>query len=371
MNRSPSSIVGIGASAGGIQAFRRFFENMLPDTGLGFIVVLHLATGRKSMLAEILARWTSMPVTEAQDDDAIEANHVYVIPPGVVATLRAGRLSLRQLLNGSPREASPIDILFDSMATSLSENAIGIVLSGTGHDGALGLKAIKTRGGLTLAQGSDGSAPEYAGMPDSAVAAGAVDLFVPVDQMPGHILTVLTVRPPPTTSLDKIRLEICEILRSQIGHDFSHYKEQTFMRRVQRRMQVLRLTELDDYKQRLRTDREQIVLLFRDLLISVTSFFRDAPTFEVLEKAIIPRLFNGKDAGGQVRVWVPGCATGEEAYSLAILLREHMDTLSAKPKVQVFASDIDEFGDRHGTRWTLSRHLVERHGSRPEGTIFR
>ena len=348
---TPSSlpIVGIGASAGGIEAFRRFFEKMPPDTGMGFVVVLHLAAGRKSMLPEIIARWTSMPVSDAQDGELVEANHVHVIPAGVVATLRSGRLWLRQIPADAPRETTLIDVLFDSMATSLNEDAIGIILSGTGHDGALGLKAIKTRGGLTLAQGSDGSAPEYAGMPDSAVATGAVDILVSVDQMPGHILTALGARrgiaselPRTAPKLEKIRLAICEILRSRIGHDFSQYKDQTFMRRVQRRMQVLQLTSFDDYVARLETDRDQVVLLFRDLLISVTSFFRDVGTFTALEQSILPRLFEGRDTDRQVRIWVPGCATGEEAYSLAILLREYMDKLPMAPKVQVFATDIDE-----------------------------
>jgi len=349
MTPAPLPVVGIGASAGGIEAFRRFFERMPANTGIGFVVVLHLAAGRKSMLAEIIARWTSMTVSEARDGDRIAANHVHVIPGGVVATLRAGGLSLRPISTDAPRETTPIDTFFDSMATSLNEDAVGVILSGTGHDRSLGLKAIRTRGGLTLAQGSDGSAPEYTDMPDSAVAVGAVDVLVSVDEMPDHILTALDARKTQssitwqnTLRTQQVQMAISEILRSRIGHDFSQYKEQTFLRRVQRRMQVLGLTDFDAFKARLETDREQVVLLFRSLLISVTSFFRDESAFAVLEQNVIPRLFEGKDADSQVRIWVPGCATGEEAYSLAILLREHMDTLNSKPKVQVFASDLDE-----------------------------
>jgi two-component system CheB/CheR fusion protein len=347
MNNPPVSVVGIGASAGGIDAFHRFFEVMPPDSGLAFVVVLHLAAGRKSMLPEILSRWTAMPVTEARDGDAVAANQVLVVPAGVIARLRDGQLSIRSLAPDAPRDIAPIDAFFDSMAASLNEDAIGIVLSGTGHDGALGLKAIKARGGLTLAQGSNGTGPEYSGMPDSAVATGAVDLHVAVEEMPGHILAASQARRTaqigqPSPEADKIRLAICESLRSRLGHDFSQYKLQTFMRRVQRRMQVLRLVNHDDYIARLEADREQVVLLFRDLLISVTSFFRDPATFAVLKKDIIPRLFQGKDATSDLRIWIPGCATGEEAYSLAMLLREHMDTLSVTPKVQIFASDIDE-----------------------------
>lgn len=349
MNEAPLGVIGIGASAGGIEAFRQFFAKMPPDNGLAFVVVLHLAAGRKSMLPDILSRWTSMKVTEARDGDLFEPDHVLVVPPGTIARLDDGHLSIKPMIAEPPRNTAPIDAFFDSLATALSDNAIGIVLSGTGHDGALGLKAIKAHGGLTLAQGTDGSGPEYPGMPDSAVAAGAVDLHIPVEDMPSHILAARQARLTaqetaggPPRDLEKIRDAICRVLRSRLGHDFSQYKLETFMRRVQRRMQVLRLQSYEDYLARLRDDREQVVLLFRDLLISVTSFFRDPVAFSVLADNIIPRLFAGKDAVSDLRIWIPGCATGEEAYSIAILLREYMDTQATVPKVQVFASDIDD-----------------------------
>ena len=341
-------IVAIGASAGGIEAFRLFFENMPSDSGMGFVVVLHLSADRKSMLAEIIARWTGMPVSEAADDDRVEPNRVYVIPPGHTATLQQGRVRLRHLAPDVPREAAPIDEFFDSLAADLGEGAIGIILSGTGHDGALGLKAIKARGGLTLAQGTDGTAPQHSGMPSSAIATGAVDLIVPVQDMPGLVLRAAGSPAAPTPAavsamqVDTARLSICEILRARLGHDFSQYKDKTFLRRVQRRMQVLGLTALVDYVARLEGDREEAVLLFRDLLIGVTTFFRDAGAFEAVEQVVMPRLFEGKGASDSVRVWVPGCATGEEAYSLAMLLRERMDGLNTMLKVQVFATDIDE-----------------------------
>jgi two-component system CheB/CheR fusion protein len=348
-NVNALGLVAIGASAGGIQAFNQFFAKMPADSGLAFVVALHLGPGRKSMLPEILARWTTMPVAEAQHGVAVEANHVLVLPAGTVTELREGRLWLRQLDERVPPSFTPIDAFFDSVATSLGEEATGVILSGTGHDGSLGLKAIKARGGLTLAQGADGSGPQYPDMPNSAVAAGAVDLFVRVEEMPERILAARRQRLAverdegvPAPGELTVQIEICDILRSRLGHDFSQYKRQTFMRRVQRRMQVTRVTQYNDYINLLQTDREQAVLLFRDLLISVTSFFRDPATFAALENDIIPRLFAGKDATSDLRIWVPGCATGEEAYSLAILLREHMDTLATCPKVQIFASDIDE-----------------------------
>lgn len=343
------TVVGIGASAGGLDAFRMFFEAMPPDSGLAFVVVLHLPAHRKSMLPEILARWTTMPVQEVIDGMVIEPNRVYVPPPHAATTIQGGRLRVRLPAAGDRREDRPIDGFFDSLASSLRENAVGIVLSGTGSDGALGLKAIKACGGLTLVQGSDGSRPQYDGMPLGAIATGAVDMVASVEGMPDHLIRLHRMRQQvtelpavPPEQVEAARLAICAILRGQLGHDFSGYKDKTFLRRVQRRMQVLNIEALPDYVVRLEQDRDEVVLLFKDLLIRVTSFFKDGETFEVLAREVMPRLFEGQQADGTVRIWVPACATGEEAYSLAILLREHMDGLRGPPKVQVFATDIDE-----------------------------
>lgn len=340
------TIVGIGASAGGLDAFRSFFESMPPDSGMAFVVILHLPADRKSLLPEILARWTSMRVVQATHDVVIEANCVYVPAPHAAITIANGRLCMHLPEVDDEKSYHPIDAFFDSLATSLREDAVGIVLSGTGTDGALGLKAIKECGGLTIAQGSDGTKPQYGEMPAGAIATGAVDLVANVDDIPRHLLRMkgsqagreLSDEP---ADADEARLKICAILLAQLGHDFSGYRDKTFLRRVQRRMQIVDALTLDDYAARLRADREEVNFLFRDLLIRVTSFFRDKDTFEVLEAKVIPRLFAGKHADSSVRVWVPGCATGEEAYSLAILLREHMDTLESLPKTQLFATDID------------------------------
>ena len=320
---------------------------MPADCDMAFVMVLHLPADRKSMLSEILARWTSMPVKEGKDGTPIEPNCVYVPPPHSVVTLVEGRLIVRSA-EGDERIFRPIDSFFDALASALGEQAVGVVLSGTGSDGALGLKAIKEAGGFTVVQGTDGTAPEYKDMPAGAIATGAVDLVAPVEEIPRHLLRlrksqVAPARPPePSATSDAARLEICTILRAQLGHDFSGYRDKTFLRRVQRRMHMVGIGTLEDYIVRLRADHDEVALLFRDLLIRVTSFFRDRETFEALESKVIPRLFTDKHADGHVRVWVPGCATGEEAYSLAILLREHMDTLDAPPKVQVFATDIDD-----------------------------
>jgi two-component system CheB/CheR fusion protein len=347
MKQPPFKVVGIGASAGGIEAFRGFFDNMAPNSGFCFVVILHLAPDRRSLLTEILARWTAMPVITAEDGMVLGPDEVFVIPPGRVASIENGALHLREAAPEERLRTTAIDVFFDSLAAAFTTYAIGIVLSGTGHDGALGLKAIREAGGMTLAQGPNGSAPFYAGMPDSAVATGAVDLVIPVEAMPAVLVNAQGPAEPargatPAES-NESRLEICRILLDQLGHDFSQYKNATFMRRVHRRMQMLLLADQTAYIARLREDREECVLLFRDLLIGVTSFFRDSETFAVVARDIIPGLFAKKGPKQAVRVWVAGCATGEEAYSIAILLREYADSLEAPPTIQVFATDMDEY----------------------------
>jgi two-component system CheB/CheR fusion protein len=347
MTTLPFPIVGIGASAGGLDAFHTFFNHLPAECGMAFVMVLHLPADRKSLLPDILARWTPLDVIEAVDGTLIQPNCVYVPPPHAIVSLKDGRLGVR-FASDHQRLPRPIDAFFDSLGASLGERAVGIVLSGTGSDGALGLKAIKECGGLTIAQGGRGSTPQYGEMPAGAIATGSVDLVAPIEDIPGHLLRIKdngarsALEADAASNRDAARLKICTILRAQIGHDFSGYRDKTFLRRVQRRMQVVGAATLDEYADRLQSDHEENVLLFRDLLIRVTSFFRDKETFDTLESLAIPQLFDGKHADSAVRVWIPGCATGEEAYSLAILLREYMDQLTAVPKVQVFATDIDE-----------------------------
>ena len=348
MNDDRFPIVGLGASAGGLEAFRAFFERMPAECGMAFVVILHLPADRKSMLADILERWTPMRVIDGENGIRLERNCVYVPPPHALVSLAERQLCIRTAAPDEDRVPRPIDAFFDSLGAALREQAIGIVLSGTGNDGALGLKAIKECGGLTIAQGTDGTAPLYGEMPAAAIATGAVDIVAPVETIPGHLLRIKGSRSAGVSvsdggaETDTARLQICAVIKAQLGHDLSGYRDKTFMRRVQRRMQVVSVTTLVEYVKRLRVDPEEVVALFRDLLIRVTSFFRDKETFETLAAKVIPRLFAGKDADASVRVWVPGCATGEEAYSLAILLREEMDRCRGVPKVQVFGTDIDD-----------------------------
>ena len=336
-------IVGIGASAGGVEALEQFFRSVPADNHLAFVVVTHLSPDRKSMLSEILGRVTTMPVVEAQNDQAIEAEHVYVLPPGAILTTSAGRLRLRYT-GPVDHERAPIDIFFNSLAEDQGEHAIGVVLSGGGSDGTLGLKAIKENGGLTVAQGSNVSRPRFAEMPSNAVAAGFVDLELPVEHITERIIAYVrnwTAYDPerPTDALTQIH----GLLRGRTGHDFSEYKERTFQRRVQRRMQVVQSTNVEDYMKLLQQQPDEVNALLRDLLIGVTDFFRDTEAFQALETLVIPKLFEDKGEDHEIRVWVAGCSTGEEAYSIAILLCEQCEKrLLPPPRVQIFATDIDE-----------------------------
>jgi len=349
---TPFPIVGVGASAGGIDALEGFFQGLPDRTGLAVVIVTHLNPERESRLHDVLANLTSMPVHVSTDGMRVEPDTVYVLPANAVLGIENGQLRMRRP-NAGQRERKPIDIFLSALATDRGESAAGVILSGGDGDGTLGLKAIKERGGMTLAQVTDGHGPQYPEMPDSAIAAGVVDFALPVNEMGARLaefvrgldlLDGLAVGrgPEAARSLEEARREISAILRNQVGHDFTGYKAKTFLRRVQRRMQVTGLSSVDAYVARLRDDPQEVAALFRNLLISVTNFFRDAEAFKSLTEMVIPSLFERRGAEDTVRIWVPGCATGEEVYSLGILLREHMDGLSAVPRVQLFATDIDD-----------------------------
>lgn len=350
-----ATVAAIGASAGGVEALRALFHAAQKGAGVAYIVMLHLAPGRGSALPEIIGRECALEVLAAEHDMPIQADQVLVIPPGVLATVSKGRIVLHPG-DASSHEPRSIDVLFSSLALDFQERAIGVVLSGYGHDGTLGIKAIKEQGGLTVAQGSNGLGPGHNGMPDSAIAGGLVDLVLPVGEIAAKLaeyaasagaIAPLTAgrsdRPAEEQArIDSLRGAICTVLRQETGHDFANYKEATFLRRVQRRMQVLRTLSLEAYLERLRGDHAEARALLRDLLISVTAFFRDEEAYAALAAQVIPKLFEGKGADDAIRVWVPGCATGEEAYSIAILLSEHAAGRTGVPRLQIFATDIDD-----------------------------
>jgi two-component system CheB/CheR fusion protein len=342
-------IVGIGASAGGLEAFRTFFTHMPADTGMAFVLVQHLAPDHKSMLVDLLSASTKMPVIEAADGLEIQANQVFVIPPNATLTVKAGRLCLEQ--PAPPRVSRrPIDTFFVSLAEDQRENAVCVILSGTGSDGTLGAAAIKENGGLTLAQ-AEFDHHAKAGMPLSATSTGQVDEILPVEAMPEklvaylkHLRGVAETKDPEGTRQDAggYLAAICSLLQARCGHDFRSYKEKTFVRRMQRRMQVMQISTPEAYVSHLRAQPQELDALFLELLIGVTQFFRDPAAFEALGTSVLTSLVQGKGADDLIRIWVPGCATGQEVFTLAMLLREAMDKRGPKPKVQIFGTDIDE-----------------------------
>jgi two-component system CheB/CheR fusion protein len=341
-------IVGIGASAGGLAAFEAFFSGMPAegDPGMAFVLVQHLAPDHKSLLSDLVKRYTRMEVFEVTDGMVVQPNCTYIIPPNFDMAFLNGSLQLLEHTVSRGLRMT-IDFFFRSLAQDQHERAICIVLSGTGSDGSLGVRAVKGEGGMAMAQNPEST--EFSGMPSSAIATGLVDYILPPAEMPARLIAYaahafgnkIRRTSPPTASGEDILKKVCIVLRDSTGHDFSQYKRNTLTRRVDRRMAVHQIGRAEDYLRHLRQSPTEAQALFRDLLIGVTNFFRDPEAFAVLETQVIPQLFVGKSAGAPVRVWVCGCASGEEAYSIAILLQEHLETLKTTFKVQVFATDID------------------------------
>ncbi|HTF62341.1 MAG TPA: chemotaxis protein CheB, partial [Edaphobacter sp.] len=347
---NPFLIAALGASAGGLEAFENFFKHMPADSGIAFVIVQHLAPDHVSALAELLGRHTLMAVTEVRDNTQVAPNCVYIIPPN--ATLKIKNATLRVTTPAEPHgRRTPIDSLFSSLAEDREENAVCIMLSGTGTDGTVGLRAIKEHGGMAMAQSLESA--KYDAMLRSAIGTGLVDHVLPVEEMPAKLLEYAAHLSSVNGNGASSRIheqigerlsKIYALLRRRAGHDFSQYKSNTFIRRLERRMKTLQIESVEQYVQLLERQPEETDKLFNDLLIGVTQFFRDPEAFEILSREVIPQLFEGKEADSPVRVCVVGCASGEEAYSIAILLCEHAATLENAPRLQIFATDIDERG---------------------------
>jgi two-component system, chemotaxis family, CheB/CheR fusion protein len=335
-------IVVIGASAGGIKALRTFLENAPPtDCGAAFIVVVHLDPGHRSELPHILSLCTRMPVVQVRDREKLVANHVYVIPPDRRLQIVDHEVTAVEFDEPRGRRA-PIDLLFRSVAQQLGDG-VAIILSGAGSDGALGVRAVKESGGIIFVQ--DPAEAEYGSMPRSAIATGVVDVVAPVRELAARLAPVLRVKQKTGSLVDQTGVDedllrqILSQLRARTGHDFSRYKRSTVLRRIVRRMQVTRTEDLQAYYNLLREQLDEAQALMGDLLISVTTFFRDRESFEQLQRSVVPRLF--KNDAETIRVWVAGCATGEEAYGIAILLLEEAAKHELRPTLQVFGSDLD------------------------------
>lgn len=341
-------IVGIGASAGGLEALENFFKAMPVDSSIGFVLVVHLDPTHISILPELLQKHTSMRVCQVTDGVQVKPNQVYVIPPNKNLTILHGQLHLMDLTK--PRGVNlPIDSFFRSLAQDQECNAVCIILSGTGTDGTLGVKAIKGEMGVVMVQ--DEESAKYEGMPRSAIATGLADYILPPEKMPEQLINytkhvahrsavphVVPVEGTIPNALQKIFV----ILRTHTNHDFSLYKKNTICRRIERRMNIHQISDISDYVRYLQESKHEVDILFKELLIGVTNFFRDPAAFEYLQTQILPELLTNKTDDQAIRVWVPGCASGEEAYSIAILLDECMEQIGKRYHIQVFGTDIDE-----------------------------
>jgi two-component system, chemotaxis family, CheB/CheR fusion protein len=338
-------IVGIGASAGGLKAFEHFFSKMTPDSGMAFILIPHLDPSHVSMLPELLRKYTEMAVLEANDGTKVESNTIYIIPRNKKMAIKHGALVLTEPTE--PRGLRlPIDTFFRSLAEDQRSDAIGVILSGTGTDGTMGLKAIKDAGGLVIAQNL--ASAEFDGMPRSAIETGLVDYVLAPEKIAEQLLNYAKGSRPQrrgatTTLSDKspgTLEEICHVLRSQTGHDFSAYKKSTIGRRIARRMSIHQIENPSDYLRLLEQNAQEAAALCKDLLIGVTDFFRDPEAFKVLSR-VLKGMLAKKPKDYTVRVWVPGCSSGDEVYSIGIILRECMDALKKHFNVQIFGTDID------------------------------
>ncbi|WAK01540.1 chemotaxis protein CheB [Methylobacter sp. YRD-M1] len=339
-------IVGIGASAGGMEALQEFFKTMPADRELAFVVVVHLDPNHVSLLPDLLQKHTTIRVTQITDGLRVEPNNIYIIPPNKTLSIHNKRLHLTEL--ETPRFSHlPIDTFFRSLAQDQGDKAIGIVLSGTGSDGSLGLMEIKAASGLVIVQNE--ASAQYTGMPKNAINTGVVDYILSPDKMPTQLIQYAQYREDTNDrhivhlqNIDVFLQKIFFLIHNQTGHDFSMYKKNTICRRIERRMQLRQITRIADYVAFLQKNEQEIGILANELFIGVTSFFRDAEAYSVLKNKILPAFLSQKPQNYILRVWVPGCSTGEEAYSIAIVIQECLDTIKHHIDVQIFGTDINE-----------------------------
>jgi two-component system, chemotaxis family, CheB/CheR fusion protein len=342
-------IAGVGASAGGLEAFTQLLENLPADSGMAFVLVQHLAASHESILTELLSKVTPMPVTEVKDGMKVEPDHVYVIPPGTEMAILHGILHLLPRMEARGQHM-PVDSFLRSLAEDRGDDSIAVILSGTGSDGSLGVRAIKAEGGITFAQ--EEKSAKYSGMPGSAIATGCVDFVLPPDKIAGELLRIsrhpylAAARHEETAqamaeeedNLSKLFI----LLRTAKGVDFTYFKPSTLRRRIMRRMLLLKIEKIESYIKYARENPSEVEALYQDILINVTSFFREPETCEALKSSVFPHIAGKTSSDVPIRLWIPGCSTGEEAYSLAICLLEFLDGIKLTRPIQVFATDIDD-----------------------------
>jgi two-component system CheB/CheR fusion protein len=340
-------VVGVGASAGGLEALETFFDEVPPHCGMAFVVVQHLSPDFESMMDELLARHTKMAVHRVKDGVRVEPDSVYLLPPKKEMIIQDGQLLLSDK-DPSQGLSLPIDTFFRSLAQDAGERAVGVILSGTGSDGSRGIQAIHNAGGLVIAQSEETA--KFDGMPKAAIETGIVDIVLPPEMMADALGRFVSGQSPVAAAVPDMEAggsaagdamqTIFTLLRLEHGIDFSWYKKSTVIRRIERRLQLLRSDNLDEYVERLRTDIRERNQLYQDLLIGVTKFFRDTEAFDILAREVLPGLLERVPPGGEARFWIAGCATGEEAYSLAILVREQLDRIDRPVEVKIFATDV-------------------------------
>jgi two-component system CheB/CheR fusion protein len=351
VEQAPFPVVGIGASAGGFEAFGEMLSALPADTGMAFVLILHLDPTHESMLAPLLSRKSALPVSQVTEGTAVEPNHVYVIPPNARMGIQRGRLNLLQ--RPAPGEKNmPIDYFFQSLAESCKDSAVGVILSGTATDGTFGMRAIKAEGGICFAQ--DEESAKYPGMPASAIGANCVDFVLPPRKIATELTRIVRNRASSPLASDREAASLVRaandvhirklllLIRNATGVDFTYYKSNTIHRRIARRMLLRKVGSIREYVESLRRDGAELDALYQDILIHVTSFFREPEIFQILESHIVPSLLEGKTERDPVRVWVPGCSSGEEAYSIAIVLAECLGGRLGKIRVQIFATDLSE-----------------------------
>ena len=337
--------VGIGASAGGLDALKKFLLNVPENSGMAYLIVQHLDPVHKSALVDILSRSTSIEVMEVEDGVQVKPDHVYIIPPNNDMGILNGKLQLMEPLKPHGFRL-PIDYFFTSLAHDKKDKSIGIILSGYGSDGTIGLKAIKANNGIIIAQ--DPSTAGSDGMPLSAIKTGLVDIILSPEEMPEKLLSytkssskilekILTPEDETIQALRKIFI----LIRDKKGHDFSQYKKNTINRRIARRMNIHQIDELSQYLQFLRENPHEIDQLFNEFLINVTQFFRDPEALESLKQEALREMINNKSDLDVIRVWVPGCSSGEEVYSIAIILKELLEETGKQLEIQIFGTDLD------------------------------
>lgn len=342
----PFPVVGIGASAGGLEALQAFFSALSNNPNAAFVIVQHLSPDFKSMMNELLSKHTEMPIHKIEDGMSIEINNIYLIPPRAYISIFHGKLYLHDY-DSDKKLHLPIDFFLRSLAKDQKKNSIAIILSGTGSDGTLGIKEIKENGGLIMAQ--DNHSAKFNGMPRSSVSTGLVDFILKPAKLANALVDY--IKHPFVKQENKIEnllnsnqkqlAKVIGILRDEKGVDFSDYRENTIVRRLEKRISITRFTDINDYVNFLTKNPKEVDTLFNDLLIGVTRFFRDEKVFEQLETLVIPKLFSKKTDRGDIRLWVPACSTGEEAYSLAILLLEYMEKNDIRKDIKIFATDLD------------------------------